>query len=141
LFNKVNERQFIQLEKELISLDLHSFEKIEEYLARVKEIHLKLGECGKNYQNKDDKCIELVPMNLRTPFDVFIFKFKTNWKECKEDGKDYTFDSFSRLLINDQHIFLNEGKLGEKHQAHLLKEKDKVNNKEIGKFNTPIQRT
>jgi hypothetical protein len=40
-----------------------------------------LGECGKNYKKKDGKLIELVLMNLRTPFDVL-------------DGKDYTFEFF-----------------------------------------------
>jgi hypothetical protein len=82
----------MQLEKELISLDPHSFDRIEDYLACVKEIQLKLGECGNNYQKKDGKLIELVLMNLRTPFDVFMSTFHTNWKEHKEYGKDYTFE-------------------------------------------------
>jgi hypothetical protein len=39
----------MQLEKELISLDPHFFDIIEDYLVRVKELQLKLGECGNNY--------------------------------------------------------------------------------------------
>jgi hypothetical protein len=70
-----------------------------------------LGECGKNYQKKDGQLIELVLMNLRTPFDMFISTFHTNWKAHKEDGKDYTFESFCGLLITDQHRFLEEGSL------------------------------
>jgi hypothetical protein len=65
----------MQLEKELISLDPHSFDRIEDYLVCVKELQLKLGECGKNYQKKDEQLIELVLMNLRTPFDVFVLNF------------------------------------------------------------------
>jgi hypothetical protein len=69
----------MQLEKELISLDPHSFHIIEDYLAPVKELQLKLGECGKNYEKKYGKLIELVLMNLRSPFDLFISTFHTNW--------------------------------------------------------------
>jgi hypothetical protein len=43
-------------------------------------------------------------------------------------------------LINDQHKFLDEGKLGGKHQDHFLKGKGKVNHKERGWFDTPIHR-
>jgi hypothetical protein len=53
LFDRVDESHVMQLEKELISLDPHSFERMEDYLACVKELQLKLGECGKNYQKKD----------------------------------------------------------------------------------------
>ena len=49
LFDKVNESQVIQIEKKLISLDLHSFVRIENHLACVKEIQLKLGDCRKNF--------------------------------------------------------------------------------------------
>jgi hypothetical protein len=62
----------MQLEKELISLDPHSFERKEDYLAPVKELHLKLIECKETYKRKDGKLIELVLINLRTPFDVFV---------------------------------------------------------------------
>ena len=43
----------MQIEKELISLDPYSFESIEDYLARVKELQLKLDECGKGVPRKD----------------------------------------------------------------------------------------
>ena len=39
LFDKVDKSRVMQIEKELNSLDPHSFEKIEGYLARIKEIH------------------------------------------------------------------------------------------------------
>jgi hypothetical protein len=38
LFDQVDESHIMQLEKELISLSPHSFEIIEDYLTRVKEI-------------------------------------------------------------------------------------------------------
>jgi hypothetical protein len=88
---------------------------MEDYLAHVKELQFKLGKCGKNYQKKDGQLIELVLMNLRTPFDVFVSTFHTNWKECKEDGNDYTFEYFYGILIIDQHRLFGEGKLGGKH--------------------------
>ena len=50
----------------------------------------------------------------------------------KQDGKDFTFDTFCDLLMKDQHKFLEEGKLGGKNQAHLLKRKVKPNPKEHG---------
>jgi len=43
----------MRLEKYLISLEPCSFERIEEYLACMKEIQLKLGECGKDFPKKD----------------------------------------------------------------------------------------
>jgi hypothetical protein len=130
----------MQLEKELISLDPHSFERMEDYLACVKELQLKLGECGKNYQKKDGKLIELVLMNLRTPFDVFVSTFHTNWKAHKEDGKDYTFEALCGLLITDQHRLLEEGKLGGKHQAHLLKGKGKMDPRDRVWFDASTQK-
>jgi hypothetical protein len=99
---------------------------------------LKLGECGKYYHNKERLFIKLVLMNLRTPFNVFVSTFSTNWQAHKEDGKDYTFESFCGLLIIDQHRLLDEGNIGSKHKAHFLKGKGKVNHKERGQFDTPI---
>jgi len=97
---------------------------MEDFLSHVKEISLKLGECGKNYHKNDLKIIELVVMNLRT-FDVFMYTFKAKYKALKEDGMDYTFESLYGLLITYQHRLLKEGKLGRKHWAHLLKGKRK----------------
>jgi hypothetical protein len=93
---------------------------------------LKLDECGNNYLKKDKQLIELVHMNLRTPFDMFISNFHTNWQEQKEDGKDYTFESFYGLLITDEHILLEECKIGGKHQVQFLKGKGKSNYRERG---------
>ena len=79
MFNKIDEGQVMEIEKELISLDSPSFEMIEDYLAHEKLIHLKLGECGKYFSIKDEHLIELVLMNLRTPYDVFYSTFCVNW--------------------------------------------------------------
>jgi hypothetical protein len=76
LFDRFDEIHTIQLEKQLISLDPHSFEKIEDYLACFKELQLKLGECGTNYQNKDGKLIKLVLMNLRKTFNMFVSRLE-----------------------------------------------------------------
>ena len=105
----------MQIEKELISINTHSFKMIENYLARVKEMQFKLGECGKKFKKKDGHLIELVLINLRTPYDVLFFSFHTNSRSWEEDGKDYTFGTFFHLLIKDQKELLDEGKLGGKH--------------------------
>jgi len=102
---------------------------------------LKLGECGNNYLKKDEQLTELVLMNLRTPFDVFVSNFHTNWKEWKEDDKDYTCESFYGLLITSQHRLLDDGGIGGKHPNHLLKVKGKLNHKERGWFDNIIQGT
>ena len=68
----------------------------------MKELQLKLGECGKGFPKKDGQLIELVLMNLRTPYDVFYSSFRANWRSHKEDGKDYSLDVFCDLLIRDQ---------------------------------------
>jgi hypothetical protein len=130
-FNRVDESHIMQFEKELISLDPHSFDIIDDYLTCVQELHLKLGKCGNNYQKKEKQLIELVLMNLRTPFDVFVSTFFTKWKAWKEYGND-TFEYFYGILIIDQHKLLEEGKLGGKHQTHLLKGKGKGHVKSQG---------
>lgn len=56
----------MQIEKELISLYPHSFYRIEYYLSHLKEIQLKLGECGKDFPKKDGQHNELVLINFRT---------------------------------------------------------------------------
>jgi hypothetical protein len=50
------------------------------------------------------------------------------------------FEYLCGLLITDQHRLLDEVNLVGKHQAHFLKEKGKLNHKERGWFDTPIQR-
>ena len=84
-----------------------------------------MGKCGKRFPKEDGYLIELVLMNLRTPYDMFCSTFCTNWRSHKEDSKDYNFDVFYDLLIKDQQKLLDEGKLGSKHQAHFLKRKGK----------------
>lgn len=136
LFDKVDESQVMHIEKQLISLDAHSFERIEDYLACVKELQLKLGESGKGFPMKDGQLIELALMNLRTLYDVFYSSFHTNWRSRKEDGNDYSFDVFCDLFIRDQQKLLDEGKLGLKQQAYLLKEKGKQNYKDRGRVDS-----
>ena len=70
LFDKVDKSKVMKIEKELISLDPHSFEGIEGYLDHVKESKLKLRQCGKDCLKKYGYLIELVSMNLRTLDDV-----------------------------------------------------------------------
>jgi hypothetical protein len=70
----------------------------------------------------------------------YVPRSRQTWQAHKEDGKDYTFDVLCGLLINDQHRFLDEGKLGGKHQDHFLKRKGKMNYKERGHFEVPIHR-
>jgi hypothetical protein len=53
LFDKANKIQVMRIETELISLDPFSFERIEDYLARLKELQLKLGESRKDFPKKD----------------------------------------------------------------------------------------
>jgi hypothetical protein len=65
-------------------------------------------------------------MNLRTPFNLFVLIFHTNWQACTGHGKDYTFEALCGLLIIDKHILLEEGNIGGKHQAHLLNGKSKM---------------
>ena len=79
-FDKVDEIQVMQIDKVLISMDPHSFEKIEDYMDHVKELQLKLGKSRKDFPKRDGKRIELVLMNLRTPYDVFFSSFRTNWR-------------------------------------------------------------
>jgi hypothetical protein len=67
---------------------------MEDYLACVKELQLKLGECGNTYLKKDGQIINMDLMNSRTPFDVFMLTFCIIWKAHKEYCKDYTFESF-----------------------------------------------
>ena len=51
--------------------------------------------------------------------------FCTNWWSCKEDGKEYYIDVFHDLLIRDQQLFLDKGKLGGKQKFHFLNGKGK----------------
>ena len=62
----------------------------------------------------------------------FSHHFCTNWRSCKEYGKDYSFDVFCDLLIRDQQKLLDKGNLGGKHQAHFLKGEGTNINKDRG---------
>lgn len=113
----------MQIEKELICFNPPFFERIEDYLSCVKELQLKLDECGKAFSNKDGQVIEPIIMNLKTPYDVLCLTFCVGWAIIKEDGKDYTFDSFCGSLIRVQGKLLHEYKLEIKQYTHLLKGK------------------
>jgi hypothetical protein len=57
-----------------------SFNRIEEYLTRVKDLYLKLDECGKDFLKKEGHLIELIMMNLKTPFDIFCsMNIRRSW--------------------------------------------------------------
>jgi hypothetical protein len=65
-------------------------------------------------------------MNVTTPFDAFVSTLCTNLQAHKEYGYDYAFEYFYGILITNQHKLLEEGNLGVKHHAHLLKGKRKM---------------
>ena len=113
----------MQIEKELMSLDPLSFERIDAYMAYVKNILFKMGECGKEFLKQDVKLFKLIPMSIKTLYDVLYLMFHANWVFKKEDNKNYTFDSFHGLLIGAHEKFLDEGKPNFKQQDHLLKGK------------------
>jgi hypothetical protein len=89
----------MKIEKEFVSMDPFSFEIIEGYLAYVKELQLKLGECIKNFPKKDRQLIKLILMNQKTPYDMLCSMFCAIHTYRKENGKDYSFNSSHGLLI------------------------------------------
>lgn len=52
LLNKIDESQFMQIEKELLSLNPHSIEWIEDYLAPIKEMKLNWVNVGRHFQKR-----------------------------------------------------------------------------------------
>jgi hypothetical protein len=68
----------MQIEKELISLEPLSFERIEKCLADVKELPLKLSECKNYFFENDGEFIELILKNLKTTYDVLCSTFCDN---------------------------------------------------------------
>ena len=105
----------MQIEKESISLEPLSFDWIEDYLDRIKELQLNLGDYGKDFPKKDGQLIDLVLMNLKTPYYFLSSSFWDYWMSHKQHGKDFTFDTLCDLLIKDQQKLLKEGKLASKH--------------------------
>ena len=91
-----------------------SFDWIEDNLACIKELQLKLGECGKYFPKKGWNLIELVLMNFKSPYDVLFSSFHDIWMSHKQDGKDFTFDIFYDLLIKYQQNLLEKGNLDAK---------------------------
>ena len=104
----------MEIEKYLISLEPISFERIDDYLDCIKELQLKLGDRDRYFSKKDGQLIELVLMNLKTPYDVLFSSFQDYWISCKQYCKDFTYDTLCDLLIKDQQKLLEEGKLGGK---------------------------
>jgi len=60
-------------------------------------------------------------MSLRTPYDKLCLTFHASSSSRKEDGMDYTFDSFCGFLIREHEKLLDEGKLEVKKYVCLLK--------------------
>lgn len=80
-------------------------------MTHVKELQIKLGECGKDFPNKDGHLNELILMNMKTPDDLFLSMFHTSWTSRKYYCKDYCFNSFCGLLIKEHDKLLDEEKL------------------------------
>ena len=80
----------------------------------------------------DKKLINMDLMILKTPYDVLCSSFHSNWISHKQYGKDFTFHILCDSLIKDQQKLLEQGKLGRKNHAHLLKSKVNPNPKECG---------
>ena len=72
---------------------------IKSRLDHTKDLHLKMGKCGKDFSKKDGLLINLVLINFKTPYDVLCSSFRVNWMSHKHDGKDFTFYSSCDLLI------------------------------------------
>jgi len=69
-----------------------------------------------------------------------MLNFHTNWKAHKENGKDYTFKAFCGLFITNQHKILEEGRIGDKNQSHLLKVKGKLDPMDRVQFDASTQK-
>ena len=95
---------------------------------------MKLGEYGNfNFMKEDGKLIELVLVNLKTPYDVLCSSFCGNWMSHKGYRKGSSFGTLCDLLIKDQQKLLDEGKLGIRHKltfsmAWSSKKHDTINN-------------
>jgi hypothetical protein len=86
-------------EKELIFVDSHSFERMEDYIVSVKCIQLKLRKYGEYYNKKDEKVIGMVLINSRTPFEVSISTFHTNWNAHKKVVRTTPLNFFVKFLL------------------------------------------
>jgi len=82
----------------------------------------------------------MVLMKLRTLFEVFALNLCTNSQEHKEYGKGNTFEYFYGLLIIDQHILLEEGKLGGRHKAHFIKGNSNMDPRDKARFDASTQK-
>ena len=86
----------------------------------------------KNFKEKNGQLIELIMMNLWTPYSVFYSMFSASWTSRKDEGEDYFCHPFYGLLIRAHEKSLDEGKLEFRQQAHLIKGKGQRNYKERG---------
>ena len=68
----------MQIQKELITLDPCSFKRFEDYLIYTKDMKFKLGEPWKDFPKINIQLIEIVLMNLWTPYDVLYSSVCTN---------------------------------------------------------------
>jgi hypothetical protein len=87
----------MQLDKELISLKPLYFDRIEDYFACAKDLQLKLSECGKDFVKKKRSLIEMILINIKTPYDILCSTFQAIWASRKENGKSYILYFFIAL--------------------------------------------
>ena len=73
IFGKTDEMRGHQIENELISLSLNSFESLQLYFSKFKALVLQLKKCG--IENKDDHLVLAILLNLGPDYSVFVSTF------------------------------------------------------------------
>ena len=73
LFGKIDEMRGHQIKNELISLSPNSFESLQLYFSKFKELVLQLEQCG--IEKKDDQLVLAILSKLGPDYLVFVSTF------------------------------------------------------------------
>jgi hypothetical protein len=136
IFGKQDEMRGHMLEVELLTLDPKSFDNIQDFFTKFKDLLSQLKACGVDKSKEEKQMVLTILSNLGLEFSVFVSTFHSAIFSYGATWKMPSLDDFIEALTQEQTKLINMGKIkGPKthaltmkygsHKYHKYKDKDK----------------
>ena len=107
LYGKVTKEDIYKIEDELVSLYPKTFDSIQHFIIRVKELRTNIDDCGS--PNKDDNLIYLIHNKLPSEYSTFVSSYNTSKTTLGFAYQKVTFDRYAQLLEEEEHKLKSMG--------------------------------
>ncbi|XP_059066095.1 uncharacterized protein LOC131857473 [Cryptomeria japonica] len=124
LYGKTDKIRGYQIDNDLMNLDPKSFNNIQDYISKIKQLRIQLTDC--KITKEDLQLILNVLSKLGQEYSVFISGFHTNRISMGTAYVQPTFDAFSDLLIQEEAKLIQMGIIKTSKSQALIASEPKV---------------